>query len=58
MGFAAVVGSLNRILPPTLATLGKMPITAWLIADLPDPDSPTSAVTLPDKILKFALLTA
>jgi hypothetical protein len=35
-----------------------MPITAWLIADFPDPDSPTSAVTLPGKILKFALLTA
>ncbi len=31
---------------------------AWLITDLPEPDSPTSAVTLPGRTRKLALLTA
>ena len=44
--------------PLTLAVRGRMPITAWLITDLPEPDSPTSAVTLPGRMRKLARLTA
>ena len=30
-------------------------MTAWLITDLPEPDSPTSAVTLPGRMRRLAL---
>ena len=31
-------------------------MTAWLITDLPEPDSPTSAVTLPGRMRRLAPL--
>ena len=52
------LGSENRILPVTFADRGRMPITAWLMTDLPEPDSPTSAVTLPGRMRRLARLTA
>ena len=44
--------------PVTLAERGRMPMTAWLMTDLPEPDSPTSAVTLPGRMRRLARLTA
>ena len=41
-------GSANRTLPPTIrAARGRMPMMVWLITDLPEPDSPTSATVPP-----------
>ena len=37
-------GSRRRVISPTI---GRMPMMAWLITDLPDPDSPTSATVPP-----------
>ena len=51
-------GSENRMRPVTLAVRGRMPMTAWLMTDFPEPDSPTSAVTLPGRMRKLARLTA
>ena len=54
-----VRGSLNRIFPRVmLPERGRMPMIVWAITDLPEPDSPTSAVTLPGLIRKLADLTA
>ena len=37
---------------------GRRPIIAWLITDLPEPDSPTRATVEPFGTLKEAFLTA
>ncbi len=41
-------GAENRISPDVMrAVLGRMPMIAWAVTDLPDPDSPTSATVVP-----------
>jgi hypothetical protein len=57
-GCSPWAGSQNRMRPPQLADFGRMPITAWLITDFPEPLSPTSAVTLPGRTRRLALRTA
>ncbi len=54
-----VSGSLKVTEPPVMdPTFGRMPMMAWPMTDLPEPDSPTSAVTLPGWIRKLAPRTA
>ncbi len=52
-------GSLNRMRPWAMRpTRGRMPMIAWLITDLPEPDSPTMATVEAGRMRKFAPLTA
>ena len=48
----------NDIDPPISAVVGKYPITAKAVVDLPHPDSPTIPSTSPLDISKEASLTA
>ena len=48
----------NDIEPPVSAVVGKYPITANAVVDLPHPDSPTIPNTSPLEISKEASLTA
>jgi hypothetical protein len=45
---ASAAGSPSVMLPPVIRAFGaSRPIAAWAVVDLPEPDSPTRAVTAP-----------
>lgn len=51
-------GSAKVIEPPVIEPLrGRMPMTAWEMTDLPEPDSPTRATTEPGLMRKSTPLT-
>ena len=54
--FSDVVSSIDPL--DIEACGGRRPIIAWLITDLPEPDSPTRATVEPLGTLKEAFLTA
>ena len=58
IGCAGSRGSRKVMRPPVMAPLrGSRPMIAWLMTDLPEPDSPTRATVLPGGMRRLTPLT-